>query len=121
MATRVVCLGGTIAAAIHVAAVAPLWSQQSTLATRLEAVRVAANLPAIGGATFRSSGVVEIAASGVRRLGDKTEVTTGDLWHVGSITKSFTSALVGKFVERKELSNTSIPTWITSSQAPFSR
>jgi CubicO group peptidase (beta-lactamase class C family) len=104
MPTRLVCLGGTIAAAIHVAAAAPVSSQQSTLTTRLEAVRVAANLPAIGGATFRSSGVIEIAASGLRRLGDKTEVTTGDLWHVGSITKSFTSALVGKFVERRELS-----------------
>jgi len=103
MPTRLVCLGGTIAAAIHVAA-APVSSQQSTLTTRLEAVRVAATLPAIGGATFRSSGVMEIAASGLRRLGDKTEVTTGDLWHVGSITKSFTSALVGKFVERGELS-----------------
>jgi len=104
MPTRLVCLGGTIAAAIHVAAAAPVSSQQSTLTTRLEAVRVAANLPAIGGATFRSSGVMEIAASGLRRLGDKTEVTTGDLWHVGSITKSFTSALVGKFVGRGELS-----------------
>lgn len=104
MTARVVCLVGTIAAAIHVAAVAPVAPQQSALAARLEAVRVAASLPAIGGATFRSSGVVEIAASGVRRLGDKTEVTTGDLWHVGSITKSFTSALIGKVVERKELS-----------------
>jgi CubicO group peptidase (beta-lactamase class C family) len=107
MATRAVFLGGTIAAAILVVAVAPLVSQQSTLAARLEAVRVAGNLPAIGGATFRSSGVIEIAVSGVRRLGDKTEVTTGDLWHVGSITKSFTSALMGKFVERKEVSWTS--------------
>src|SRR5262245_47492162 len=103
MAARGVFVVGTIAAAIQLAAVAPVASQQSTLAARLEAVRVASNLPAIGGATFRSSGVVETAASGVRRLGDTTEVTTGDLWHVGSITKSFTSALMGKFVERKEL------------------
>jgi CubicO group peptidase (beta-lactamase class C family) len=74
------------------------------LAARLQAVRASADLPAIGGARFRSTGVLEVAVSGVRRLGDPIEVTTGDLWHIGSLTKSFTSLLIGKFVERKALS-----------------
>jgi CubicO group peptidase (beta-lactamase class C family) len=80
---------------------------QIALGAQLEAVRKAADLPAIAGASFRSAGVLEVAASGVRRAGDPVEVTTGDLWHVGSITKSFTSALIGTFVERKELAWTS--------------
>jgi CubicO group peptidase (beta-lactamase class C family) len=107
MAARNLILVGTLVSAIHLAVAAPVVSQQSSFAMRLEAARVAADLPAIAGASFRSSGVIEVAASGVRRVGDKTEVTTGDLWHVGSITKSFTSALMGRFVERGELSWTS--------------
>ena len=94
-------------AAASVSAVQQPALPSTSLAARLEAVRTAANLPAIAGATFRSSGVLEVTAHGVRRLGDPVEVTTGDLWHVGSITKSFTSALVGKLVERKELAWTS--------------
>jgi CubicO group peptidase (beta-lactamase class C family) len=79
-----------------------------TLAARLEAVRTASDLPAIAGVSFRSDTILEVAARGVRRLGDPVEVTTGDLWHIGSITKSFTSALIGKYVERQEL------TWSTT-------
>jgi CubicO group peptidase (beta-lactamase class C family) len=90
-------LAGTLQDRPPVAAPAP------TLAARLEAVRTAADLPAIAGMSFRSDTVLDVAARGVRRLGDPVEVTTGDLWHIGSITKSFTSALVGKFVERQEL------------------
>ena len=85
----------------------PATPAQTSLAARLEAVRKAADLPAIAGASFRSTGVLEVAATGVRRLGDPVEVTTGDLWHIGSITKSFTSTLIGKSVERKELAWTS--------------
>ena len=86
----------------------PAAGLQTTLASRLEAVRTAANLPAIAGVSFRSESILEVAARGVRRLGDPVEVTTADLWHIGSITKSFTSALIGKFVERQEL------TWSTT-------
>ena len=87
---------------------APVASGAQTLAARLEAVRTTADLPAIAGVSFRSDSILEVAARGVRRLGEPVEVTTGDLWHVGSITKSFTSALIGKFVERQEL------TWSTT-------
>jgi CubicO group peptidase (beta-lactamase class C family) len=90
--------------AITATAPPPSSNQEHALAARLEAVRKAAALPAIAGASFRSTGVIAVGASGFRRDGDPVEVTNGDLWHVGSITKSFTSALVGRYVERKELS-----------------
>jgi CubicO group peptidase (beta-lactamase class C family) len=61
----------------------------------------------VAGATFSSSSVSEVTAIGVRRLGDETPVTPGDLWHIGSITKSFTSLLIAKHVERGEMSWTS--------------
>ncbi|MGE5358905.1 MAG: serine hydrolase domain-containing protein [Bacteroidales bacterium] len=82
-------------------------ARQPTLPARLEAIRAAANLPALAGATFQSSGRPEAAAVGVRRLGDATAVTADDLWHIGSLTKSFTSTLVGVFIERGQLAWTS--------------
>ncbi|HYN07544.1 MAG TPA: serine hydrolase domain-containing protein [Vicinamibacterales bacterium] len=107
----VACLAGV--AGLHPTTVSgtqdrgPVAAAPTSLAERLKAVRAAADLPAIGGATFRSTGVLEVAVAGVRRLGDPIEVTTGDLWHIGSITKSFTSTLIGKSTERKDLSWTS--------------
>lgn len=41
--------------------------------------------------------------AGGRKLGDDTRVTTADLWHIGSVTKTFTSTLVARFVERGDL------------------
>ncbi|MEZ5319977.1 MAG: serine hydrolase domain-containing protein [Vicinamibacterales bacterium] len=75
----------------------------SPLEDRLSALRDANHLPAIAAVTFRSSGPVARAAVGVRRAGDDTAVTLDDLWHIGSVTKSFTSALVARLVERGDL------------------
>lgn len=97
-----VALAGALTIALTMAM--PLASTQTpTFAERLEAVRARAALPAVAGAHFSSAGVGEVAAVGVRRLNDPTAVTTSDLWHIGSITKSFTAVLVGKFVERGAL------------------
>jgi CubicO group peptidase (beta-lactamase class C family) len=82
----------------------PVVSQEPTLAERLEALRVQATLPAVSGATFSSADVSPVSAVGVRRLGDDTPVGPDDLWHIGSITKSFTSLLAARYVERGELS-----------------
>lgn len=78
-------------------------SQHPALLGRLEAIRSAGSLPAVAGAVFRSGETLEVAALGVRKLGDPTPVTTGDTWHIGSVTKSFTSLVVARFVERGEL------------------
>lgn len=77
------------------------------LPARLEQIRAAANVPAAGGVMFTSSSIGITAVTGVRKSGDPTSVTTIDLWHIGSLTKSFTSTLLGTFVERGELQWTS--------------
>ena len=74
-----------------------------TLAGRLEALRAEAKLPAVAGATFSSSSISDVSAVGVRRLGDEIAVGASDLWHIGSITKSFTSLLIARHVERGEM------------------
>jgi D-alanyl-D-alanine carboxypeptidase len=82
-------------------------AQAPSLTAVVERARTSGTLPAVGGASFSSTGTPELAAVGQRKLGDETPVTTADLWHIGSISKSFTSTLVGRFVERNELSWTS--------------
>ena len=86
-----------------VLAMQPVVSQEPTLASRLEALRTEANLPAVAGATFSSSSVSDVTAIGRRKEGDETPVAAGDLWHIGSITKSFTSLLIARHVERGEM------------------
>jgi CubicO group peptidase (beta-lactamase class C family) len=95
----------TFALALIAFAVSSLVHAQpaQTFAERVVALRTSANLPAIGGATFTSSSIGAVAVSGFRKLGDNTEVTPADLWHIGSISKSFTSSLIARSVERGEL------------------
>ncbi len=78
--------------------------QATALVARLEVLRTQAQVPAVAGATFSSAGQPEVAAVGVRKLGDETPVTTDDLWHIGSVTKSFTSLLMARCVERGDVS-----------------
>lgn len=82
-------------------------AQSPSLSALITGARTTGNLPAVGGATFTSSGTPDIAVVGQRKAGVETEVTTADLWHIGSISKSFTSTLVARYVERNELSWTS--------------
>ncbi len=85
----------------------PIASQEPTFGARLEALRTQSNLPAVAGTTFTSADVSAVSAIGVRKLGDDSLVTSADLWHIGSITKSFTSMLMAKSVERGEMAWTS--------------
>ncbi|HUR20947.1 MAG TPA: serine hydrolase domain-containing protein, partial [Vicinamibacterales bacterium] len=100
LAVFIVCLGLTVTGQTPT-------SQVPTLAARLATLRTDAKLPAVAGATFSSTAISDVTAIGVRRLGDETPVAAGDLWHIGSITKSFTSLLIARHVERGEMSWTS--------------
>ncbi len=61
-------------------------------------------VPAIAVAVIRDGRIVALGASGVRRRGDPTPVTTSDLWHLGSCTKSMTATLCAILVDRGQLS-----------------
>lgn len=71
-----------------------------TFTERIEHIRTATNVPAVGGALFTSRAIEPAVVTGVRKIGDSTPVTSLDLWHIGSMTKSFTSTLMGIYVER---------------------
>jgi D-alanyl-D-alanine carboxypeptidase len=78
-----------------------------SLGEELERVREAQHLPALSALVLRDGEVVEVAAAGVRRLGDGTRVTIDDRWHLGSDTKAMTATLAGMLVDEKRLAWTS--------------
>ena len=68
------------------------------LQERLEEVRARHGVPALGGGVISDKGLLRSAATGVRKAGGTTPVTSADLWHYGSMTKAMTAALLGTFV-----------------------
>ena len=73
------------------------------LGASLAAHRTDGDVPGLAAAVFDSRGLVAVGVAGVRKRGDETPVERGDLWHIGSITKSFTSMLAARMVERGDL------------------
>jgi D-alanyl-D-alanine carboxypeptidase len=65
----------------------------------LEELRAPVKVPALAAAVVTSDGVVARGVAGYRKEGDPTKVEVTDLWHIGSITKSFTSMIFARQVE----------------------
>ena len=84
------------------------WSGDQGLAALLTTVRSTHDVPAMAGAIVTSRGLVTAAAVGVRRRDAAVAVTLTDTWHLGSITKAMTSALIAHGVEQGHL------TWDTT-------
>lgn len=58
------------------------------------------NAPGMAVAVVRDGKLVAIGARGVRARGESAVVTTNDLWHLGSCTKSMTATLCAVLVDR---------------------
>jgi D-alanyl-D-alanine carboxypeptidase len=69
----------------------------------LEPIRVAYDLPALGGMVLSKSDVVALGITGVRKRGDAILATLQDEWHLGSDTKAMTAAIVARLAERNVL------------------
>ncbi len=69
----------------------------------LEAFRADAGMPGLAAAVFRGGKLLAQGATGVRKLGDATPVTTSDAWHLGSDTKAMTATLLGIYVDKGTL------------------
>lgn len=66
----------------------------------LELVRSSNNVPALAAVSMTSTGIIELAATGVRAFGFPEKVTENDRWHLGSITKPMTATLAARLVEK---------------------
>jgi CubicO group peptidase (beta-lactamase class C family) len=69
----------------------------------LEAIRKKHDLPALAVVVAKDGAICDRAAVGVRKLGNSTLITTNDLFHIGSCTKSMTATLTAMFIEEGKL------------------
>lgn len=72
------------------------------LAALVASVRRKHPVPALGGAVVvgKRGGVVALGVDGVRAEGSDVEVERGDLWHLGSCTKSMTATLLARLADQ---------------------
>src|SRR5262249_39679562 len=61
------------------------------------------DLPALAIVVVKDGKICERAATGLRKVGDVTRVTTNDLFHIGSCTKSMTATISGMLIEQGKL------------------
>lgn len=73
------------------------------LVAKLEDIRKDHEMPALAAAAMRHGKLVINVATGVRKQGDPTLVTTDDKWHLGSCTKSMTATLAAMCVDEGKL------------------
>src|SRR5215471_9480155 len=96
----------TFVCAIFLFSFATQAESDSTTSTtnRLQALKDKYNLPALAVLVVKDGVVCERAAVGVRKWGETNVVTTNDLFHIGSCTKSMTATLAAMLVEDGKLS-----------------
>ena len=69
----------------------------------LEAIRLKHKLPGLGAAVVTEEGLQLLSVTGVRKKGEKIEVTDKDLWHLGSCGKALTATMIARLVEGGKL------------------
>ena len=80
---------------------APTASNDMTQA--LEVIRKKHDLPALAVVVVKDGQICDRIAVGVRKWGDPTPVTTNDVFHIGSDTKSMTATLAAMLIEEGKL------------------
>lgn len=75
----------------------------ANLGTGFEAIRKKHGVPALAVIATKDGQIVDRAAVGVRKQGDPTPITTNDVVHIGSCTKSMTATLAGILIEEGKL------------------
>jgi CubicO group peptidase (beta-lactamase class C family) len=69
----------------------------------LESIRKKYRFPALAVVVVKDGKICDRGAVGVRKQGDTTPVTTNDLFHIGSCTKSMTATLAAMFIDEGKL------------------
>ncbi|HNQ74024.1 MAG TPA: serine hydrolase domain-containing protein [Verrucomicrobiota bacterium] len=85
----------------------PIAPAQPTTTNSSEAallkIRAARHLPALATVVVKDGLICDRTAVGLRKIDDPSPITTQDLFHIGSCTKSMTATLVAMFVEQGTL------------------
>lgn len=69
----------------------------------LEALRQKHDLPALAVVVVQDGKICDRAAAGFRKIDETTPVTTNDVFHIGSCTKSMTATLTALLIEEGKL------------------
>ncbi len=77
-------------------------SVASARTAKLESIRKASGAPGIIAGTFDTTGSA-LYVAGLRKKGAKPSIEEGDMFHIGSCTKSMTATLIGLLVDQKML------------------
>jgi CubicO group peptidase (beta-lactamase class C family) len=96
-------LGGLLAMQSLAATASAATAQPTNAASALEAIRKKHDLPALAVIVVKDGKICDRAAVGLRKQGDPAPVTTNDLFHIGSCTKSMTATLAALLVEDGKL------------------
>ncbi|MEJ5293760.1 MAG: serine hydrolase domain-containing protein [Fimbriimonadales bacterium] len=75
----------------------------SGLEQRVDSVRQAHGVPALGALVLSSTRVLEVALTGKRRADEETPVREEDRFHIGSCTKAMTATLIARLVDAGKL------------------
>ena len=75
----------------------------ANLGTGFDAIRKKRGVPALAVIATKDGQIVDRVAVGVRKQGDPTPITTNDVVHIGSCTKSMTATLAAMFIEQGKL------------------
>jgi CubicO group peptidase (beta-lactamase class C family) len=78
-------------------------STHADSAQALEVIRKKHDLPALAVVVVKDGQICDRAAVGVRKSGESTPVTTNDVFHIGSCTKSMTATLTAMLIEDGKL------------------
>ena len=81
-------------------------AQIAQLDTRIEKMRVDAHVPGLAVGIIDGGRVVYARAFGVRDLQSGAPVTTDTLFHIASVSKTFTATAVMQLVEKRKLALT---------------
>lgn len=66
----------------------------------LPGIRAKHGLPALAAGVMSNGDLLALGAAGFRKMGEETEVTQNDKFHIGSCTKAMTATLAAMAVER---------------------
>jgi CubicO group peptidase (beta-lactamase class C family) len=69
----------------------------------MEAIRQQYKLPALAVVVVKDGAICDRVAVGVRKTGDPTLITTNDVFHIGSCTKSMTATLAAMLIDEGKL------------------
>ncbi|MDD5363490.1 MAG: serine hydrolase [Ignavibacteria bacterium] len=85
-------------------------THNSRLATILDSLRYALDVPALSGAIVTDTSIIDFQAVGCRRYGGQMNITNNDLFHLGSNTKAITAVLIGILVDEQRVNwTTTLP------------